>query len=319
MKLLRRQSGFTMIELIVALALGLVLVAGTVIIFVQNNRSATQDEEISRVLENGRFAMRLLGRELAMSGFWGRFLDIDTTTNHASVVLGQDCGDGSVWVTETDALQLLNNSSAAAVAAAFACLPSADVVTGTDVIAIKRTADAEVADADLVSNELYLRTNGVNGQFFVGGGSGTPPVLTGVETNWLYLPRVYYIRDYSVTNGDGIPTFCRAYLDAGAPPDMSNECLVEGIENLQIEIGVDNDDDFTADYYTATPTAAELFDSVSARIWVLARSVSSVPGYTNDKSYTLGSVNVAAANDGFYRRVFTSTVVLRNPANLTGL
>ena len=315
----RKQSGFTMIELIVALALGLVLVSGTVLIFVQNNRSATQDEEISRVLENGRYAMRLLARELAMSGFWGRFLDIDTTTNHASVVLGQDCGDGSAWITDPDALQILNSATAAGVAAAFECLPSADVVVGTDVIAIKRTADAETDDADLVANELYLRTNGVNGQFFLGGGASTPPVLTGTETNWLYLPRVYYIRDYSVTNGDDIPAFCRAYLDSGSPPDMTNECLVEGIENLQIQMGVDNDDDFIADYYTATPTVAEVFDSVSARIWILARSVNSVPGYTNDKSYTLGGVNVAAANDGFYRRVFTSTIVLRNPANLTGL
>lgn len=308
-----------MIELIVALGLGLVLVTGTIIIFVQNNRSATQDEEISRVLENGRFVMRMLARELAMSGFWGTFLDIDTTTNHASVVLGQDCGDGSAWVTEPDALQIINGATAVNVAATFECLPSGDVVAGTDVIAIKRTADAETADADLITDALYLRTNGVNGQFFLGGGAATPPALTGVETNWAYFPRVYYIRDYSVTNGDDVPTICRAYLENSDPPDMTNECLVEGIENIQLEIGVDNDNDFIADYYTSAPTAAELFDAVSARVWVLARSVNAVPGYVNDKAYNLGGVNVAAANDGFYRRVFTSTIVLRNPANLTGL
>jgi len=319
MKQRQRQAGFTMIELVVALGLGLVLVTGTVVIFVQNNRSATQDEEISRVLENGRFVMRMVARELAMSGFWGTFLDIDTTTNHASVVLGQDCGDGSAWVTEPDALQILDDSTAATVAATFSCLPSTDVVVGTDVIAIKRSADAETADASLVANELYLRTNGVNGQFFLGGGTGTPPALTGVESNWAYYPRVYYIRDYSVANDDGVPTFCRAFLDNSSPPDMTNECLVEGIENIQLEIGVDNDNDFIADYYTAAPTADELFGGVAARVWILVRSVNAVPGYLNDKTYNLGGVNVAAANDGFYRRVFTSTIVLRNPANLTGL
>ena len=60
------------------------MVAGVVLVFVQNNRSATQDEELARVLENGRFVMRVLTRELAMSNFWGKFLDIETTTNHAS-------------------------------------------------------------------------------------------------------------------------------------------------------------------------------------------------------------------------------------------
>jgi len=50
MRRYNKQKGFTLIELMVALGLGLTLVAGAVVVFVQNNRSATQDEEISRVL-----------------------------------------------------------------------------------------------------------------------------------------------------------------------------------------------------------------------------------------------------------------------------
>ena len=264
--------------------------------------------------------MRFLSRELAMSGFWGTFLDVETTTNHASVSVGQDCGNGvDAWVMDLDAIQFLNNSTAASVAAAFECLPSADIVAGTDLLAIKRVADSNTADGDIVNNRMYMRTNGVAGSMFLGGGSGTPPSLAGTETNWSYLPQIFYIRDYAVTTSDGIPSLCRAYLDTNSPPDMTNQCLVDGVENLQIEFGIDDDNDFIADYYTAAPTAAEISDSVSVRIYALLRSVNEVPSYTNDKTYTLGSTTVNAANDGFYRRVFNTTVVLRNPANLTGL
>ncbi|MCH7670950.1 MAG: prepilin-type N-terminal cleavage/methylation domain-containing protein, partial [Proteobacteria bacterium] len=45
-----QQRGFSILELLIALGLGLMLTAGVVIVFVQNHRSAVQDEEIARVL-----------------------------------------------------------------------------------------------------------------------------------------------------------------------------------------------------------------------------------------------------------------------------
>ena len=100
---------------------------------------------------------------------------------------------------------------------------------------------------------------------------------------------------------------------------MVTEVLVDGVENIQIEFGVDEDEDFIANYYTADPTTAEILNSVSARIYILVRSAVEMPNYTNDKTYTLGASIINPANDGFFRQVFSTTVVLRNPANLMGL
>lgn len=317
---IKQEAGFTLIELMVSLGIGLFLVSGTISVFIQNNRSVAQDEEISRVLENGRYVMRLMSRELAMAGFWGKFLDVGTTTNHASISIGQDCGNGAdPWAMDLDAIQFMNNSSAATVAATFACISSLDVVAGTDLLAVKRVADRSTSDGGIVNNTIYMRTNGDAAAMFFGGAADTPPVLSGSETNWTYLPQIYYIRDYAVTASDGIPTLCRIYLDNSSPANMTTEVLVDGVENLQIEFGVDEDDDFIANYYTAAPTAAEIADAVSARIYVLAVSVNEIPEYNNDKTYALGSTTVNAANDGFYRRVFSTTVVLRNPTNLIAL
>ena len=60
--------------------------------------------------------------------------------------------------------------------------------------------------------------------------------------------------------------------------------------------------------------AAELQDAVSTRIYLLARSVEAVPRYTNSKIYRLGDLTLGPFNDRFYRRVYTTTVLLRNPA-----
>ena len=94
----------------------------------------------------------------------------------------------------------------------------------------------------------------------------------------------------------------------------STECLVEGIENLQVEFGVDsnNPPDYIPEFFTATPTATQLETAVAARIYLLSRSINELPGYTNDKTYVLGETTVAAADDGHYRRVLQTTVMLRN-------
>ena len=133
---------------------------------------------------------------------------------------------------------------------------------------------------------------------------------------WQYQPQLLFVRSYSIAAGDGIPTLCRKFLTTSATAIAldSTECLVEGIENLQVEFGLDTNNpfDFVPDYYETEPTAAELETAVTARIYVLSRSINEVAGYTNDKSYNLGSITVAAANDGYYRRVLQTTVMLRN-------
>ena len=320
MKITHKQLGLTLVELLIALGLGLVLSTGVVIVFIQNNRSSVQDGELARMLENGRYVMRAMAREIAMAGFWGKYLDVSTATNHSSVAIGQECGDGvNPWAMDLLNLEFLNDATVASTGATFACLPSADIVTGSDIIAIKRLADNEIADPSVVTNQMYMRTNAVEAQMFLGGGAGTPPAMTGTVTNWAYMPVIFYLRNYSFSTGDGIPSLCRAYLDNSSPPDMATECLVEGVENLQLEFGVDDDNDFIADYYTAAPTSTEMLNSVAVRLYVLVRSLNELPNYTNDKVYTVGPANVAAANDGIFRRVFSTTIVLRNPANLSGI
>jgi len=90
------------------------------------------------------------------------------------------------------------------------------------------------------------------------------------------------------------------------------ECLVVGVQDLQVEFGIDEDGDQLADIYLRSPATGEIGQAVSARLYLLLRSVLPVYGYINRHSYRLGDKLVAPANDAYYRRVMQATVLLRN-------
>jgi type IV pilus assembly protein PilW len=57
-----------------------------------------------------------------------------------------------------------------------------------------------------------------------------------------------------------------------------------------------------------------LTNVVTVRIHVLARSLEPTQGYSDTKTYTLGTGTMGPFGDGFKRHVFTTTVRLINPA-----
>ncbi len=316
-----RQSGVSMVELLIALTIGLILSFGVVNLFLQSKTSFYQDEQTAQLQENGRWALRYVVRELSMGGFLGGILDGGAVTTTTAVA--NDCAVG--WANNTSAaLEHLDNVTDTQATTAYACLGSGDVLPGTDMLAMRRTKDSpHVSDglvtAALTNNALYLRVQdyGANSSLVKGSAITTADKTAGSRVDvWQYHPQLLFVRSYSINVGDGIPTLCRKILTTNAATLAldSTECLVEGIENLQVEFGLDtsNPPDFVPDYYEMTPTAAELESAVTARVYVLSRSIDEVAGYTNDKTYTLGNSTVAAANDGYYRRVLQTTVMLRN-------
>lgn len=321
-----KHRGFTMVELLVALALGLMLSAGIVNIYLQNKQNYVQDEELARMQENARYAMGLLKRELTMAGFVagiGDYSGIDT----ADLGAGNDCVGSGQWAinVQGDIFELINNFStsfATRNGTTWNCLTAAEIQTGSDIISVKRTADRPTLEDGSFTGTLtaadqeqwYLRAFDNNStlswNYVDAGGSITADVSAGNGVDyWEYYSQIFYLRNFSRTAGDGIPTLCIERLIASG---MTTDCLVEGIEDMQIEVGVDTNDDSVPDFFDPNPTAAEIQEAVVVRIYLLVRSVEDISNYTNDKTYTLGSKNIAAKNDGFMRRVFSTTVQMRN-------
>jgi type IV pilus assembly protein PilW len=101
-------------------------------------------------------------------------------------------------------------------------------------------------------------------------------------------------------------------METLAGDQMTSRCLVEGVEDMQFEFGIDTDADGVPNQYKALPAGDEMRQAVTARIYLLLRSINLLSGYRDEKVYTLGQKTVGARHDAYLRRVFTSTVRIQN-------
>jgi type IV pilus assembly protein PilW len=317
---IKLQSGFTLVEIMVAMVLSLILGIAIVTVFVNNSHSFSQDDNVMRMQDDARFALQQIAFDLSMAGHYAELLSPEAVTPDGSLTVGLDCGPAGVtnWTYQTtlpgtgDSLSLIgiDNVTSAQVVAGHSCFLADEVAPGTDVVSIKRVAGAEAAV--FRDGGVYLRTNGTVGLLYRQPLTGTPAVAVALpRTEWEYRPAIYYIRQYAYALGDNIPTLCRKVL-GGAGPSMLTECIATGIENLQIEYGIDTSGNGNPNAYVSAPTLAELQSVVSARIYLLARTTDIDVRYTNQKTISIGNAPDYTPNDSFHRRVYSTTVAIQN-------
>ena len=316
----QRQSGFSVVELMIAMLLSLTLATAIISVFVNNSYSFNQDENIGRMQDDARHALREIAFELSMAGHYADLHIPATVSYDGGLTIGTDCGPTGEtnWMyraTEAGtgnnlSIMAIDNATNAAVIAAHSCFGAGEVEEGTDVVAIKRVAGAE--SAVLSANGAYLRTNGTVGVLFSGTAPTAPPVVVAPpRADWAFRPSIYYIRQFANVPGDNIPTLCRKALN-GAGPSMVTECLATGIEDLQIEYGIDTTQNGQPNVYLSSPTLAEMQDVVAARIFLIGRTTEIDPRYTNTKTYSISNAPDFVPNDSFHRRVFSTSVSIQN-------
>ena len=325
----KTQQGLTLVELLVSLLLGAFMSLGMVGVYLDSKRNYAAEEEMARMQENGRYTLNMLKRELNMAGLFGGDLAAEEIPAPA---IGTDCASGNWALDATNAIEFTNNhdSSSDPVTSngtTLSCIDGSEIQPNTDVLAIKRTAGepslrsgAFSANFSASSDERwYMRVVNYGNEREWSKLAGAdledpngPYDPNDVDTElayWEAYTRVYYIRNYAEDTTDGIPTLC---VETLVGDDMVEQCLVEGIEEMQIEFGIDTDTDGVVNIYTDAPTAADMAGAIMARIYLLVRSTDEMIEYRNTKTYQLGRRTVNAKNDAYMRRVFTTTVQVRN-------
>ena len=320
-----RQAGFSVVELMVALGLSMLLSVAVVSVFTNNTHSFNQDENLARMQDDAGFALRELAFELSMAGNYGEIHVPALVAPDANLAIGTDCGPSgeSNWMYRTTeagsgnshSLMAIDNATGSEAMSAHSCFGSDELLDGTDVVAIKRVAGGPAGA--LNAGGIYLRTNGTLGLLYRAPFPGAPSVVVAPPfSDWEFRPSIYFIRQFANTPGDGIPTLCRKVL-RGAAPSMTTECLATGIENLQIEYGIDTSQDGHPNVFLTDPTLAEIQNAVSARIFLLARTVDIDTRYTNNKTYSISNAPDYTPGDSFHRRVFSTNVSFQNIRSLS--
>ena len=316
----KQQAGFSVVELMIAMLLSLILGSAIVTVFVNNSYSFNQDENIARMQDDARHALREIAFDISMAGHYAELHIPNTVMHDAGLTIGIDCGPvGEInWMYRTIeagtgnsmSIAAIDNATNADVGAAHSCFQGGELLDGTDVVSIKRVAGAEAGA--LGAGGVYLRTNGTVGFLFNAPTPIAPPVVVAPpRTDWQFRPSIYYIRQFANAPGDNIPTLCRKAL-RGVGPSMTTECLATGIENLQIEYGIDTSEDGHPNVYLSNPTLDQMQNVVAARIFLLARTTEIDTRYTNSKTYSISNSPDMVPGDSFHRRVFSTSVSIQN-------
>ena len=324
---IRQQAGLTMVELLVAVAIGSFLMIGAVQIYNQSRQAFVINESIARVQETAQFALDTIETDMRMASNWGRSSRAMSVEGRS--ILGDRnpndlpepdvCGDG--WALDVAlAVDGENNQYT------LPCLPQPAAQANSDIITVRRGTVAPVLIDD---TRLQIQTTRIQGEIF---SSSVPPATFSTEVNpntglpasttHNLIVNSYYVASNSELV-PGVPTLRRKRLTsvAGAPTIVDEE-IAPGVENIQIQLGVDVDGDSTVDRYVNPGEG--VYDPndplnyvpgarvITARIWLLVRGVTRENGIVDATDYEPGDVDLGTYDDGFRRMQVSKTILLRN-------
>ncbi|MEW6679109.1 MAG: PilW family protein [Pseudomonadota bacterium] len=292
----KREVGLSLVELLVAIALGLVLLAGIGTIYVGSQQTYRMQEANARLQENGRYAIEIIGRSLRQAG-----ADASITPNVTAVT--EEC---------IAVLPCALSSGA--------CTATGNAPTGTTCAMVPASSNVCVA-----TNHQCFALQGANGasgaadgmaaQYFAEVGGGTD--CTGANSQ----------ENDVVTNSftlSGTDLRCTGRIDRDTGGVISNVSLqtqpiLSNVEDFQVIYGIDAaGNDQSADIYTASPSAAQWPNVVTAKVCVMIRSdeqgLASSTQRPLDCPRALGMATGQSnqTNDTRLHRTFVATFNLRN-------
>jgi type IV pilus assembly protein PilW len=249
------QTGFTLVELMVAMTLGMVLMVVISNVFLASKEAYRTTEDLSRLQESARFAVTHLGRVVRMAAY------VDDPT--------------AVSVTRGTSFPILT-------------LPA---VTGTE-------------GGGTVTDSLTVR--------YQGSADGT---VFDCQGNQIAGSAFAAARFHVAAASDGsgrTSLYCDNTGTVG--PTTADVELAQGVDNMQVLYGEDTDGDGTANRYVILSNVGNLDSVVSVRIGLLMSTLNQVASATDTRIYDVVGTSIGPVNDKRVRRMYTTTVALRNRA-----
>jgi type IV pilus assembly protein PilW len=290
--------------------------------------------------ENARYASSYIARIVRMSDFWSgiRPSGVSVGLNSISGVSGASvCKNTWVYDLASSAGGGLHGYDGGSTPP-IDCIAAADYVPQSDVLVVRYvdpSTFAKPADVDANPERNYLRVRvGRDGYLYQGSqrsaADGQIAAGNGV-LNYEYAFQMFFLRPCSTKAGaacsasdDGTPTLVSLQLSTTGV--LTQVPLVDNIEQLQFEYGLDTNGDFVVDRYKASPTAGEWQQAISVRMSMIARG-DAFDSFSDTRTYDMtgglchGPASSSCASkytgkEKYQRRLIVKDIQLRNRTRL---
>lgn len=340
-----RSEGYSLIELMVAMALGVLLLSGVLAVFLGSRATYETTDRLSRVQDNGRFALDSIVRDIRAAGYLGcsrrapltvSLGNPDTLQWDFSQALrgfdAEDSGwspgfDQQVLVTDFDSGPTLGSD------VLVVHMPRADFVepvrvlegslmtATTDGIQTEDTSESRLRAGDIVQisdcNARSIFQVEANTAGVIAHGKVAPdydrnlPGNSSADLDWAYTDTAELIALQSAVYyvSTASSTAAGTSLWRLSSGNGAPEELVEGVENMQLSFGEASAGEFV---YRRADEVTDWSQVRSVRIALLVRSMSQYGTDVDNTSYQLLDETITAPGDRHLRQVFTTTVNVRN-------
>lgn len=286
------QRGYTLIELMIGLLLGLMLISGFGGLFVQTQQTSTIQRSLSYMMEDGRYMLEIFGRELRRAGSLKSKMDI---SGGADVVFTADPNVLGSTMSFSAGEYIRGEVNAAGFGA------TADKPYNINRLALRYQLNN---NTELATNEPASTNSPCTRSILLTAGEDP---ATEVHVVTLYF--------YVALDDSNVPVlYCKAkrqnFSDSSKDKTSAEEPLISNVQKLLITYGIDSDADSAANYYVDADSVTNWQQVVAAKLSMVLRS--------EDDNLTKSSVSYAidgtsyTATDKRLYRVSSTTVAFRN-------
>ena len=248
--LIKKIRGFGLIENLIALTVGLILLAGLIQLFIHAKMTYQLSEEMNQLQDNGRFISYYLPNLLRQAGY--------RTPPRSQLYSPFDAVFSEPFLTAQNDIG----------------------INGSDILTLRFQGHQDGKMRDCLQN---------------------PVPGNQVTTNILSINDAYQLE-------------CRT-IHQNPALDQTG-VLASGVENFQVLFGEDIDNDLSPDRYVpANYPGLDLNNIISIRISFLLQTQDNVSQVINNNQFNLLSVKYISPADKRVRKMFTTTIYLRNRAS----
>ena len=329
---MKRQGGFSLIELMIAMSLSLLLMLGVYKVFDLYQSGFRMISSLNDREDNAQLSMKILSDSIRMADHWGG-LGADQVRHISGSLSAAPGACDAAWVFNVaQGIFGVEGKSSVSHLAGLPkkCLKNKNYLANSDLLALR------FADSDIFFYEIEIDNNSYQKHYFVRSQSGKSAVLfqgnqlakaeqllpdEGFHYNLRFHSSLFFLRPCLKTSSacvEGNSVLARLVLMGDR---YVQEALVEGIEQMHFEYGVDENNDALVDKYL-TANKVHIWQQVlSVKIFLLVRNrIKDRSIDENGKIYVMNSSGSVSGNiykvsekaRYYSRRLYQSEVALRN-------